>query len=78
MLAAGGVGGSPHLAQAAAQGCRAGLTAAASLDLISRSTVEGITAWQDGRLIGMVCDLAAPAADADPGVLLVVALAMST
>ncbi len=48
--------------------------AATTLDLISRSTVEGIAAWQDGRLLDIVPDAADLAAGTDPGFLLVVAL----
>ncbi|WP_203997370.1 BTAD domain-containing putative transcriptional regulator [Virgisporangium aurantiacum] len=48
--------------------------AAATLDRISRATVEGIAAWHDGRLIDLVGDAADLAADADPAFLLVVAL----
>jgi hypothetical protein len=48
--------------------------AAATLDLISRSTVEGVAAWQAGRLLEVVADAEDLAAGTDPGFLLVVAL----
>jgi DNA-binding SARP family transcriptional activator len=48
--------------------------AAAALDRISRSTVEGIAAWHAGRLIDAVGDAADLAAETDPAFLLVVAL----
>ncbi|WP_028047900.1 BTAD domain-containing putative transcriptional regulator [Cellulomonas sp. URHE0023] len=63
-----------ELARAAAGTAALASPAAATLDLISRSTVEGIAAWHAGRLIDVVGQAADLAADTDPAFLLVVAL----
>lgn len=62
------------LAESAAGAAALASPAAAALDLISRSTVEGIAAWHAGRLVDVVGDAAELAADSDPAFLLVVAL----
>ncbi|MEV0132199.1 BTAD domain-containing putative transcriptional regulator [Dactylosporangium sp. NPDC050688] len=62
------------LAEAAAGAAALASPAAATLDLISRSTVDGIAAWHAGRLTDVVGDAADLAAGTDAGFLLVVAL----
>lgn len=62
------------LASVAAETAALVTPAAATLDLISRATVDGVSAWQEGRLLDLVPDAARLAADADPDFLLVVAL----
>ncbi|MCC6497371.1 MAG: AAA family ATPase [Propionibacteriaceae bacterium] len=73
-LLRGDLGEARRLARAAADAAALASPAAATLDLVSRSTVEGIAAWQEGRLVDVVGDAANLAAEADPDFLLVVAL----
>lgn len=63
-----------RLAQVAADAAALASPAAATLDLISRSTVEGIAAWHEGRLVNLVGDATNLATGTDPAFLLVVAL----
>ncbi|MFC7493905.1 MULTISPECIES: BTAD domain-containing putative transcriptional regulator [unclassified Nocardioides] len=62
------------LASSAAETAALVTPAAATLDLISRATVDGVGAWQEGRLLDVVPDAAQLAVDAAPDFLLVVAL----
>ncbi|MET7393322.1 BTAD domain-containing putative transcriptional regulator [Dactylosporangium sp. NPDC005572] len=62
------------LAESAAGTAALASPAAAALDLISRSTVEGIAAWHAGRLVDVVGEAADLASTSDPAFLLVVAL----
>lgn len=62
------------LAASAAETAALVTPAAATLDLISRATVDGVGAWQEGRLLDLVPDAAQLAIDADPDFQLVVAL----